>query len=735
MSNKVDGINKLSKENLHESREVVLISIEQEMKRRELEEKNSRKLFNKVDGIFQHRKEVKNSEEETPEKIVPKNIPTPEKTKNDQLKPKEEIKAETTKRIIQTPQNIEVKKEEIIVDKNKQKIWLKEMSNIFASGENTSSSDTGVEEPKKTTPIINKKIFAQNIERQNELKIRDQENEKERQEIDAKLKKEEALRRIQEEKQFKKDEAERIKLETKQQKTEEERMKTEEKNRSKMEGEKQKTELKQKRDEEKRKKIEEKIRLKQEDERRKEEEKLRNEEEKRKKIEEKIRLKNEEKFQKEEAEKRRIIEKEKRAEEERRINILKQEEKERLELEEKKRKEELVRIREKEKIALEEERLKHKREMVVKEEALRLEKIKIKQEKKLAKIKRKEGERLAKNKEAEENKRLSLLSAQEREKIKKQKEAQRIIDEKRKQAEKIKLVLKKQTEAKARKVENIRLKLERQKIKAEQKIINQKIRKEKFDKFISNLKRLFFSTRTKSYLVFRKIILILLVAIILLVSIYASLIFVVTKLKLDNSLLRKISQVMPVPALFTKTNMIEYYKYQDLKISEFLNSDKSKEEIDKNLKLQLAKEMILEDLARKYKITEKDQALRNLKLSKMAGFDKDINQVPINRITRIMELIKKGDSYLEATKFGDEQGIININDASKDLYNLGDSLAILKQNKISNIVTTPEGYYIFKPLSVSDKNLELSYVLVRSNDFNFYIEQLVPKYKMWSLVD
>ena len=116
MLNKVDGINKTKKDKLVHSREIVLESIEKEIKRKMLEDKKSQSLFKKVDGIFYRDKE------KTPQNDKPI---TDEKPKA--LAVREEIKPlPIEKNTNSTPEKIitETKNEEIKFDKNKQKICL-----------------------------------------------------------------------------------------------------------------------------------------------------------------------------------------------------------------------------------------------------------------------------------------------------------------------------------------------------------------------------------------------------------------------------------------------------------------------------------------------------------------------------------------------------------------------------------------------------------------------------------
>src|SRR3989339_434197 len=69
MLNKVDGIKKLSKKELEESRKIVLASINEEFKKgQELLEGNNKTPNKKVDGIFSSLKQLKNNNKQQVQK-------------------------------------------------------------------------------------------------------------------------------------------------------------------------------------------------------------------------------------------------------------------------------------------------------------------------------------------------------------------------------------------------------------------------------------------------------------------------------------------------------------------------------------------------------------------------------------------------------------------------------------------------------------------------------------------
>lgn len=423
-------------------------------------------------------------------------------------------------------------------------------------------------------------------------------------------------------------------------------------------------------------------------ERKKEDEKLKQRENERQQA-----LKRQEAKERDEQEKQRIKEEkiaQKRAAQEKQA-MTKQEliEKKKLEaqikaqqkIEEAKRKEE-------EALRREEEKIRHQKEIIAKKESLKQEKIKLKQEKILARKKAKE--------------------------------------EKRK--EKIRL-------AKEKRETKLKLIAERKKARAKQRIINKKKREKFYQDFKIKFKASLKALLNAIIDAVRRIFVYAIIILAILIAFYVLLIFLISKLQLDNQFLRETSKILPVPAIFSKTNLIEYYQYQDLRTEEFLKSEKSKEAIDAYLKLNFVREMIWNDLADKYVITEKDELKRKAKILEQAAYDQDINQVPINRINSIMNGLKNKEDFTQAGKYGDEQGSVTIKKSNLNLYNFGEEIKDLPPKEISKIIVTPEGYYIFKGISNNSKQVEVSYVLVKTNDLNSYIEEQIPTYKIWSLID
>lgn len=658
MNKRVDGINRINLEKIAKSREIVLNSIEEELKKKRAQEKKS-SIFKKVDGIFYREKEkteepVNYVEETTPyESTQPEPIQKSQETnqENNAVKNNEIKKAEVVVKKIIEP--------EIKVDKDKQKIWQEEMGeeNIDLEDENkknaeksklSSSTSFSALFRKKTAEII--KNFEESRQAKNEKATEEQ------------LKKEEEKKNLAYEREKIKIEQEEKKKAIAEAKEAEKQKALEEK--IKIKEEKAKALLEKKKAEE-----EERLKLVE----RKKQEALAEAKARQKEIEEKL-------AQKEAAKQRKIQE----------------------ELERAKIREQIIKEKELEKIKHEEEKARLQKELLLKKEELRQEKIRLEKEK------------------AEEKKRLAEELAK-KEKIAKE---QKLKEEKRREEKRKKLI----EEARQRKIEE-------QKKKTQLRIERVKERKKQWKKFLQNCEIFKNKTKLAIYIGFQKTIAGIILVIFTFLGLYLIQIFLVTKIGLDNFILRQSAKIFPVPAIYSDAGFIEYYQYKDQKTKLYLLENATQAEIEKNLKIDFAKEIIISRLAKKYQIKISDQTLRWFEIMEKAATDSEINQVPMNRISRIASLLAKGEEFSEAAKLGDTQGVLTIKNNALVFYNFGQEIKLLKLQEISSVISTPEGYYMFKKLSENYQEANYAFLFIPANDLSAYIEKQIGQLKMWSLVD
>ena len=231
----------------------------------------------------------------------------------------------------------------------------------------------------------------------------------------------------------------------------------------------------------------------------------------------------------------------------------------------------------------------------------------------------------------------------------------------------------------------------------------------------------------RANIVVRKAVLYFFIFLLATLASYLVLVLAIVKLKLDNPVLRSVSNYILIPAIITRDGPIDFYGYQDIKSNLKLTDQETEQEIIKNI--------ILSNLYKKFKLP--DNGLIGLdELKKDVAYDGDINQAPLERIKKIKELIKNDKDFIGiSAKYGDESGRISINKDNSNQYDFYDNVKQLKSDAISDIIYTPEGYYIFKNTSQKDEVLDLIYVFVRTKNLNTYLEEKIKNYKYYSLVN
>jgi hypothetical protein len=198
-----------------------------------------------------------------------------------------------------------------------------------------------------------------------------------------------------------------------------------------------------------------------------------------------------------------------------------------------------------------------------------------------------------------------------------------------------------------------------------------------------------------------------------------------------------IASYVPTPAIVTPDGIIDYNTYNAIKANISDNGS------DASVKSAIARIIVIGNLAEKYNIPYDiagsggiiTDELRD-ELSQKIIYDVTINQVGINRIGKIKQLIdKNGDFVRTANTYGDDQGQIDISDDNRNSVGYASEIADLNTGEVSDVIFTPEGYYIFKCYEKTETDLALSYVFVKAKTLDQYINEAVLKLKMWSWVD
>ncbi|OGF27909.1 hypothetical protein A2303_07675 [Candidatus Falkowbacteria bacterium RIFOXYB2_FULL_47_14] len=222
---------------------------------------------------------------------------------------------------------------------------------------------------------------------------------------------------------------------------------------------------------------------------------------------------------------------------------------------------------------------------------------------------------------------------------------------------------------------------------------------------------------------------------IFLVFIFLYSVFAIMLLKFgaDNAFTRYIAGYVPVPALVANGDVIEYYKYVDIKNS-LKDKAADQKKLDEITRLAVIKEIIVGNLMREYGIAGTDNLTDRINGSIV--FDSSKNMVALNRVMKIKKLIDSGEDFIRtATRYGDDLGPLTIDANNRYDHDYYDKLAGLETNETSEIIVDKDGYYIFHVFGKTAEKTDLSYVVVRPVLFEEYVEETVMSYHVWSLVD
>lgn len=366
-------------------------------------------------------------------------------------------------------------------------------------------------------------------------------------------------------------------------------------------------------------------------------------------------------------------------------------------------------------------------DLKIKEEEKEKARLLKKEEKMKLKIAKKEAKIAEKEKEIE----LKKKEKQEKEKIA-EKERQKKIDEeikKHEEEEKKRNLLKKENELKRKRKEK------EKKIKIQNKKKNKELRKKKLRDIRKNISSVCISSIKHFFKVFKEFVYIIFIVFNLFIVGYFLFAIVVLKFDVDMPLFRDISQSVPIPAFVTKNGVVEYYRYYDLKQEikdSYSNLDV--QEMEKIVKVELVKKIIFEDLAREYGLEGEDNLIE--KMQKKIAFDEEINQVAFSRIQKIKFMFNSGHDFIKtAIKYGDQTGSVTVDNNGREFFSFGKDVINMQVGDISDVINTPEGYYIFRCVSRDSQEVNLNYVFMRSKTLDDYISEVAGNYKIWSLVD
>lgn len=219
---------------------------------------------------------------------------------------------------------------------------------------------------------------------------------------------------------------------------------------------------------------------------------------------------------------------------------------------------------------------------------------------------------------------------------------------------------------------------------------------------------------------------------------YFGFVLFIIKTDFDKPIARTISRHIPLPAFIVKGKVIDYYFWQDIKKQA---EPEEGESLEAAARKDLAQYLAMNELAKRYSLPsiafseiKKDAPMKDLAAKALS--DEVINQVAINRIRSIKKMIdEKNDFVRVSEKYGDELGKTTILSEDKEELPYYKKLENLEVGAISEIVVADNGYYIFRCFEKNEKEQILSYVLVKNENFDKYLKQMIEGYKFISFVD
>lgn len=392
--------------------------------------------------------------------------------------------------------------------------------------------------------------------------------------------------------------------------------------------------------------------------------------------------------------------------------------------------EEKQKLKEEARLRKEREKIRVKEEKARKKEAIRREKDRLREERARLKEEAKKRE-LALKKQRQKEKLARREAAKQKKEVE---EKQRQEDAKKRQKEKQAQIEKKKFEKEKAKQERVLKKLQAKKEKLEKKRQKQILRQQKIQTLKFQITNFFKAFKHGFKIYGRKIISVIVISLFFIIVVYTFILVFIVKFHFDNTVTRRIANIIPVPAIITDAGIVEYYSYTDLVTNLFLQKGTTREEAQLEAKYLIAQQMIVRDLAQKYGIKDVQSDLLDA-VRERVPYDNDINQVAINRVYKIKEMINQGSDFVSvANKYGDSQGKLDLTDDNKKNYPFANELEKLNINEVSDIVVTKDGYYIFKVFGKIGSNSALSYVFVRAVSLDEYVSEKIMNYKMWSLV-
>lgn len=207
---------------------------------------------------------------------------------------------------------------------------------------------------------------------------------------------------------------------------------------------------------------------------------------------------------------------------------------------------------------------------------------------------------------------------------------------------------------------------------------------------------------------------------------YVTFCLAVLRFKIDNNIIKKLTNHLPVPAVITNQGIINYYDFQNIKNNNYLGFNPEEK------KNNLVKWLILRNLKQKYGLAINASAND---LAWKFIMDKEFNQVGVSRINKISDLLKSSGGPEQFGKYADEynDGAYYSHEGAVEKF--GPVAARLAVGQVSDIILRANGYYIIKRIDDKNGQIGIKYLFVRAQTPDQYINKKLEKAKAFILVN
>lgn len=207
----------------------------------------------------------------------------------------------------------------------------------------------------------------------------------------------------------------------------------------------------------------------------------------------------------------------------------------------------------------------------------------------------------------------------------------------------------------------------------------------------------------------------------------------VVKYNSDNSLVRKINSYLPLPVFLSRIGYLDYFDYQQIALNYADNTA-----FHNNLKNILFKNLAYKNLAVTAGFPPTFFAFAPIEqkniINRMILNDKDINEVPYNRIQKIRSLLDQGRGFGDVKRYGDDYSFEERVISEQALIRFNQDIFSLQTSQISEIIKKDDGYYLVQMLEKAENHILVNYIYIKAKNLDEYLEDEANRSQSWLLL-